>query len=232
MKKQFSKVLMAASMAIVLTINTANAQEVKKEKIAVKPFPNSNTFTIGGGITQVLLGGFNVQVDYTTNRMVFGWSQGFNIILSGNAASKEAREQKLTEKMTTTLGLGIGYRITPYLDIRFEPKLHFWNVYYDGETKNSANKLFSYKTSTIGVGAYYKYYPFKNSASGIRGLVIMPSVRFWPNVYSSLDDNKKVYFNKVTNKNETYKSEIQGVPGTSGLVINATIGFTFGTKKN
>ena len=36
----------------------------------------------------------------------------------------------------------------------------------------------------------------------------MPSVRYWPNVWRSLDDNKLTYQNRVTGKTETYRAAI------------------------
>ncbi len=194
-------------------------------------FPYSNRLTVGGGVSQLLLGGFNVQAEYTTKRMVFSYSHGFNINLDGKTASQTAQDQKLSEKLTSTLGIGIGYRLTPSLDIRFEPKLHFYELYYDGMPKTATNRITSYQTVTLGAGAYYKYYPFRKQANALSGILIMPSVRYWPNVWSSLTNNKLTYDNKVTEKKETYKAAPQGFPGTGGLLANVTIGYTFGSFK-
>lgn len=195
-------------------------------------FPYSNRFTLGGGISQLLLGGFNVQAEYTTKRMVFDYSHGFNVSLSGQSASLVAQDQKLNEKLTSTLGIGIGYRITSAFDIRFEPKLHYYEVNYNGQTEAGSALLTSYRTVTLGLGAYYRYYPFRRQNNALAGILVMPSVRFWPNVWSSLDDNKLTYVNKATNRTETYKAASQGFPGTNGLLANITIGYTFGLYKN
>ncbi|MGF7218137.1 hypothetical protein GGR92_004314 [Spirosoma lacussanchae] len=56
-------------------------------------FPYSNRLTLGGGVSQLLLGGFNVQSEYTTKCMVFDYSHGFNIRLSGQAASLVAQNR-------------------------------------------------------------------------------------------------------------------------------------------
>lgn len=194
-------------------------------------FPYSNRFTVGGGISQLLLGGFNVQGEYTTNRMVFDYSHGFNISLTGQAASLVAQDQKLSEKLTSTLGIGIGYRITPTLDIRFEPKLHSYEVFYNGSGETAANRLTTYRTVTLGVGAYYRYYPFRSQTNALAGILVMPSVRYWPNVWSSLANDKLTYANKITNRTETYRAAPQGFPGTGGLLANVTVGYTFGWRK-
>ncbi|UFH57929.1 hypothetical protein [Spirosoma sp. KNUC1025] len=195
-------------------------------------FPYSNRFTLGGGISQLLLGGYNVQAEYTTKRMVFDYSHGFNIGLSGSAASLVAQDQKLNETLTSSLGIGIGYRITPTFDIRFEPKLHYYEVNYNGQAEAGSTLLTKYKTVTLGVGAYYRYYPFLRQNNALAGILIMPSVRFWPNIWSSLDNNKLTYVSKATNRTETYKAASQGFPGTNGLLANVTIGYTFGFRKN
>ena len=209
-----------------LLVLTAQAQTVEKPA-----FPYSNRFTLGGGVSQLLLGGFNVQAEYTTRRWVVAYSHGFNISLNGTAASVTAQDQKLAEKLTSTLGIGIGYRLTPYFDLRLEPKLHYWETYYDGLPKTAANRVTSYRTVTVGMGAYYKYYPFRKKENGFAGILIMPSLRYWPNVWSSLKNNELTYRNQVTERTETYKTATQGFPGTNGLLANVTVGYTFGSNK-
>ncbi|SEJ40501.1 hypothetical protein SAMN05216327_109289 [Dyadobacter sp. SG02] len=201
-----------------------------QEHTAPASFPYSNRFTLGGGVSQILLGGFNVQAEYTTKRFVFDYSHGFNLHFKGNAASLVAQRQQLQEKLTHTLGFGVGYRITPRFDIRFEPKIHFYEVNYNGDAAGP-QPLKSYHTVTLGAGAYYRYYPFEHQKNVLAGILIMPSVRYWPNVSSSLDDNSFTYFNKITDKLETYKAAPQGFPATKGLLANITIAYTFGMNK-
>lgn len=191
-------------------------------------FPYSHRLTVGAGLSQLLLGGGNVQVEYTTNRLVFDYSHGFNINLDGTAASSDAQDQKLAERLTQTLGVGVGYRLTPSLDIRLEPKLHFIEAHYNGAAREGANQVASYKTVTLGAGAYYKYYPFRKREGALGGLLLMPSVRYWPNVWSSLTDDKLTYANRATGKTETYRAASQGLPGTGGLLANVTLAYTFG----
>jgi hypothetical protein len=63
------------------------------------------------------------------------------------------------------------------------------------------------------------------------GILILPSVRYWPNVSSSLKDDKLTYFNKVTDREETYKAAPQGFPATKGLFANVTVAYTFNFNK-
>lgn len=215
--------LLSTTLLVCLLLTSASAQEASR-----RIFPYSNRLTLGGGVSQLLLGGFNVQIDYTTPRLVFDYSHGFNVTLSGQAASLVAQDQQLAERLTSTLGIGIGYRLTPFLDLRFEPKLHYYDVYYDAQPKIAANQITSYRTVTLGVGAYYRYYPFRKKNNGLSGILLMPSVRYWPNVWSSLENDSFRYANRVTQKTETYRAASQGFPGTNGLLANVTVAYTFG----
>lgn len=223
------KTILILLVTSALTFNFSS--NVSAQKSSKHSFPYSNSFTLGGGISQLLLGGFNVQAEYTTNRFVFDYSHGFNLNFKGNSASLVAQRQHLAEKLTSTLGVGIGYRITPVFDIRFEPKIHFYEVNYDGKMEQQTAPLAKYRTVTLGAGAYYKYYPFHRQSKGLAGILIMPSVRYWPNVWSSLENDKLTYFNKVTNKTEIYKAAPQGFPATKGLLANITVAYTFQFKK-
>ena len=88
-----------------------------------------------------------------------------------------------------------------------------------------------YKIVTLGAGAYYNYYPFRQREGALAGLLLMPSLRYWPNVWSSLSDNKLTYANRATGKTETYCAATQGLPGTGGLLANITLAYTFGLDK-
>ncbi len=214
-------------LAVVSVRSSTFAQDSDDRRSA---FPYSNRFTLGGGISQLLLGGFNVQAEYTTKRLVFDYSHGFNINLRGQAASLVAQEQQLNEKLTSTVGIGVGYRLTPTFDVRFEPKLHFYDVNYNGQTEAGTARLTTYQTVTLGLGAYYRYYPFRKQNNALAGILVMPSVRYWPNVWSSLANDKLTYANPATKRTETYKAAPQGFPGTGGLLANVTVGYTFGWR--
>lgn len=220
----FLVVIITATLLISISVSAQTPPDRRAS------FPYANKFTLGGGMTQLLLGGFNVQAEYTTKRLVFSYSHGFNITLSGQSASTVAQDQQLKEKLTSTLGIGIGYRITPGLDLRVEPKLHLYELSYDGKTEATSAKIANYRTVTLGLGAYYRYYPFRRQTNALAGILVMPSVRYWSNVWSSLSDNKLTYQNGLTKRTETYKAASQGFPGTGGLLANVTIGYTFGMR--
>jgi hypothetical protein len=136
------------------------------------------------------------------------------------------RPQHLKYNISHSVGLGIGYRITPELNIRIEPKVHIWNVYYDDKDYSDENIIKKYTTYTLGLGAYYRWMPFKNSDSFVKGLTFVPSVRWWPNVQTSLKDDKFEYSNRNTNKSETIQANNIGF-GNSSFFGNLSVGYSF-----
>lgn len=83
---------------------------------------------------------------------------------------------------------------------------------------------------SLGIGIYGHYQPFKNKTSFLKGIMIAPSVRFWPTISSTLKDDKFKYLNKNTRKNEEIKTLNPGI-GFSPFVFNISIGYSFGLKK-
>ncbi|MBL7991175.1 MAG: hypothetical protein JNN25_07040 [Candidatus Kapabacteria bacterium] len=186
--------------------------------------PPSGQWSIVFGLTQpLLLGGFNAEVVYWTEHFVFDYSHGFDLKFPGMG---ETKEQRLSFRMPHTLGLGIGYRFTEALNLRVEPKLHIWDVYYDNVTMDTPNRLASYTTFTLGLGAYYNWLPFKNEQNFLRGITVAPSVRWWPNVATTLQDNRLLYNNTLTKRDEIHSANNIGIANTPFL-INISLGYTF-----
>jgi hypothetical protein len=46
-----------------------------------------------------------------------------------------------------------------------------------------------------------------------------------------MEDDKLTYFNKVTDREETYKAAPQEFPATKGLFANVTVAYTFSFNK-
>jgi hypothetical protein len=216
------KKIITLALLTLTTIGLYAQSEMKKE------FLYSNKFSILAGLIQPLaLGGGNVEVNYTTKRMIFDYSHGFNL---NPPSVGDFKTQNVVLKLPITTGFGIGYRINSFLDIRFEPKLHSFEVYYKDEEKTSANKIKDYKTFTLGVGLYYRYFLFRNNNSKfLQGITTTASIRWWQNVGSTLSNDKFSYDNKLTGKKETLKAANIGF-GNTPLVINMGIGYTFGGK--
>lgn len=213
-------------LATLLLSQTSFAQDANQEK----EFLYSNRFSVLAGLIQpMVLKGGNIEFNYFTKRMSFDYSHGFLLNMSGNTMVGDAKDQKLAYHLPYSTGFGIGYRFTSFFDIRFEPKMHSWEVYYDGEVQSNATLIKAYRTYTLGLGAYYRYMPFRKKENWLQGITISTSVRWWPNVGSSLTDDKFTYLNKYSNKNETLKASNIGIAG-SQFLFNVSIGYTFGGK--
>lgn len=223
---QNSKKSLLVLVTSLLLIQASFAQEAKEKK----EFLYSNRVSVLAGLIQpMVLKGGNIEVTYFTKRMSFDYSHGFLLNMSGGTMVGDAKDQKLSYHLPYSTGFGIGYRFTSFFDVRVEPKMHSWEVYYDGETQNKANLIKSYKTYSIGLGAYYRYMPFRKKDNWLQGVTTSTSVRWWPNVGSSLTDNKFTYHNKLSNKDETLKASNIGIAG-SQFLFNVSIGYTFGGK--
>jgi hypothetical protein len=188
--------------------------------------PYADRFSLVGGVSQLLLGGANVEGTWYTSRFSLAYSHGVNLQLGGGLLPTAAQDQQLQASMSWTTGAGLGYRVTSTFDVRLEVKQHRFALRYDDQDFRGPT-IAEYTTTTVGVGAYYRYYPFARRTGAARGLVIVPSVRYWPNVASSLDDNTLVYPNARTGRVERHQALTQGVPGTGGLLANVSVGYTF-----
>ena len=135
------------------------------------------------GMSQPLLfNGKNIEVNYLTERFVFEYSHGWDLNISNfkDGLTDEEKDQKLKIYTPYTTGGGIGYRFTDTFHVAVEYKVHKFQV------KHPTEGTFEYRTQTLGLGAYYIWKPFKNS-----GFTVMPALRYWPTIATSLKDNKK-----------------------------------------
>ena len=206
---------------VILTFNSSKAQESVASKHEV---------SLVFGLNQpIILRGFNVEANYWIKNVVIDYSHGFDLHVDGKALGTDFESQKINFKITHSLGLGVGYRFTKSFNLRFEPKLHIYETYYDGQEQSKSNSLVNFQTVTLGVGAYYRWLPFKNKDNALRGLTIVPSIRWWQKVGSSLKDDKFDYKNTQTNRNETFKAPEVGFNNTP-LILNISVGYTFGNK--
>jgi hypothetical protein len=198
------------------------------QKAAKTDLLYSNRFSILAGVIQpTVLKGGNFEVNYFTKRMSFDYSHGFSL---EPPAAADFRDQKVVLHLPYTTGFGVGYRFNSFLDLRFEPKLHSWEVYYDGEKQTPETKIIDFRTVTLGLGLYYRYFPFRNSDSKLlQGITTNVSVRYWQNVSTTLTNDEFTYMNKVSNKSETLKAPNIGLANTP-LIINAAVGYTFGGR--
>jgi hypothetical protein len=220
--KTFKKIFLA--LPVVLTcIATSSAQNSENAD-----FLYSNKFSLLFGVIQpAVLKGFNVEINYFTKRMSFDYSHGISL---NPATVGEYKKQNVAINLPYTTGFGVGYRFTSFLDLRFEPKLHSWEIYDKSDIENKSNMITSFKTITLGLGLYYRYMPFKNNDSKfLQGITTNINVRWWQNIGSTLKENKFSYVNKTSNKIETLKTPNIGIANTP-LIFNLGVGYTFGGK--
>ncbi len=220
---KMSKNLIIIVALVSISISNSFAQTKSK-----KEFLYSNKFSLLFGMIQPTVAkGFNVEVNYTTKRMIFDYSHGVSL---DPPVVGDFKTQKIALHIPTTTGFGIGYRFTSFFDVRFEPKLHSWEVYNEGEAQNDNTIIKDFKTFTLGIGAYYRYMPFKNNNNKfLQGITISTSIRYWQNAGTTLRNDEFSYFNKNTNKTETLNAPNIGI-ANSPIVFNIAIGYTFGGK--
>lgn len=181
-------------------------------------------FSIVSGLTQPLLfNGFNLEVEYFHRRWAFAYSHGINLEYNKDLMSSDDKRQQLTMVMPWSTGFGVGYQFTRFFTLMVEPKFHRHELYYDGTNFNGP-AIAKYTTATLGIGAYYRWLPFKNKESWVKGLTITPALRYWPLIASSESGNEVKYFNQRTGQNEVHKMES---PGMGGIIYNIKIGYSF-----
>jgi hypothetical protein len=210
-------------LSLILNSLNANAQSVESKQADKSNIKMGIVF----GLNQPLVtNGFNVEFNYYTKCFVFDYSHGFNLKIRDKLVSTEAKQQQIKFNISHSLGFGIGYRITDYFNIRIEPKMHLWSLYYNDSKYANKNIIAKYTTYTLGIGAYYNWMPFKNTSSFAKGLSVVPSFRWWPNINTTLLDNKFNYFNSRTGKNEVHKANNIGVSNTP-FFGNISLGYSF-----
>jgi hypothetical protein len=139
-------------------------------------------FSVMAGLTQwLLLRGGNLAVEFKTGRLALEASHGQGLDLNqlgGIALSSAERDMGTRVRVPWTTGFGVGYRVTEHFHLLVEFKAH----HYEVRAEEGADTV-NYTTFSIGPGAFYAIYLTK-------GLFLQPNVRFWPNVASTLDDNR------------------------------------------
>lgn len=183
---------------------------------------------LAGTIQPFLLQGGNVEVDFYTPKLVFNYSHGFSLDLESatNTTVGDAKEQSLAFHIPYTTGFGVGYRFNKYFDVRMESKLHRFEVYYDGTNRTFIeNQITEYTTITLGIGAYFRWKPFEKNDNFLKGIFTSTSIRYWPNVYSTLAGNKISYNNIITEQTEIHETANIGFANTPFL-FNLGLGYS------
>lgn len=216
-KKSHLLLTTIASLFVAVCFN-ARAQDWKTEK----------KINVLFGGTQLLVHGFNYELNYVQRRMIIDFSHGVSLLFKDSTVPTELRRQGIEVRMPWTIGFGVGYRLTEWLNVRVEPKWHRFEFYY--ENGQPENQITSYNTFTLGVGVYGSYQPFKKKENFLKGIMIAPSIRYWPTILSTSKENNFSYYNQSADSNEVIKTYGPGV-GLTPLILNMSFGYTFQIKK-
>ena len=195
---------------------------------ACTPWPGYDEVRVAvvAGLVQPILGGGNVEVDLYYRRLVVGYSHGFLLNLEGDTVVGEAKDQGLAFRLPFTTGLSVGYRFLEWLDVRLEGKVHRFEV----RDEASNQDLFAYTTVTLGLGTYVQYRPFYHfgveAADWLQGFVLITSLRYWPQIWSSLDNDEKIYDSPFTGQQERHRSAEIGI-ANSPFIFNVAVGYLF-----
>jgi len=169
-----------------------------------KPDPYAGRLTLLAGLSQpLLLNGVNLAATYFTERWSFEYSHGQ--WLTYPAAIRDENLDRLHSPYST--GFGVGYRFTRAFDVRLEVKANG----YEADLPNG--EALRYTTFVIGAGAYYRFLLWDR-------VVIEPSLRFWPNVATTLAGDTHQY---QVSDGQTLTHEAHDY----GLFGNVSIGWRF-----
>lgn len=185
------------------------------------------------GLTQpVFVSGFNIEGVYIHNRLIFDYSHGASLKFTGDALTESLRNQQLQIHAPFTTGFGVGYRLTPWINLRVEPKWHRFNFHYKNEPRNAENIIATNNTFSLGLGLYGFFQPFSKKDNALKGITVAPSIRYWPTLVSNFSDSGVIYQNKLTAKNETLQTLDPGF-GFTPWIFNISIGYILDfNKKN
>ena len=180
------------------------------------------------GTNQLMIGGFNIEGNVFYDRLAFDYSHGVSLNLDNALLDETNKALGIDVHLPWTTGFGVGYRFNHWLNLRAEPKWHKFELFGAGSAQTSNNLLGSYTTFTMGLGAYANLQPFKRQNNFLRGIMVAPSVRWWPRVSSSLDNNELTF---VSNEQEkTHEALEVGIANTP-LILNVSVGYSFDWKR-
>lgn len=164
--------------------------------------------TVKAGLSQpVLLNGANVAVTYKTDRLTFEYSHGMWLDYDRVGRTDVERDQNLDLYSPWTTGFGVGYRLPWRFDLRVEVKAHRYRVTPPGDA------AFRYTTVSIGPALNYHQPLYK-------GLGLDATLRFWPNVASTLNNDRHVFTGSDGNRHIHEAHDL-------GVFPNVSVGYTF-----
>jgi hypothetical protein len=132
-----------------------------------------------GLLQPVLFQGMNAAIDLRVWRFVFSYSHGHALDYSATpelGLSNEDRAAGLSLSSPWTTGGGVGFTLVDELYVMLDVKAHR----YEARTLDAR---IDYTTVSVGAELGYRLFAWK-------GLFVQPMLRFWPNVWTSLEHDR------------------------------------------
>jgi hypothetical protein len=82
----------------------------------------------------------------------------------------------------------------------------------------------------LGVGAYANVQPFKRQDNFLKGIMVAPSIRWWPRLASSLNNNELAFQRRSDNQTVSHQALEVGIANTP-LIVNISIGYSLAWNK-
>lgn len=205
------KFLHLITVVTAFLISTTVNSQIKNSEVNA----NRKLSILSGLIQPIAFRGVNIAVTYFTPKWTYEYSHGM-FLHYPRIVRKDKGLKSLYSQYST--GPGIGYRIKNNLDIRFEVKVHR----YDAGLNNT--QTITYTNLDAGFGIYSRKYIFRNKKRGWKPFFLEHSVRYWQNLYSTLDNKKFAYIDNA-GKDRVHK------PHNIGFFYNLSVGYTLGLKK-
>lgn len=171
----------AGLLAIASNAHAEEAADVSSHRFQWAPDDRARVqLAVNAGLVQLALGGFNVAAEARYRRLWFEYSHGQFLTLNdagGLGMTTTERGQGLHLYVPYTTGFGVGVTLMDELWVGVEFKTHRYEVNAPG------GPIARYQTYSVGPVLGYKLFVY-------RGLHVNAYVRYWPNVATSLDDDK------------------------------------------
>ncbi len=212
-----SKLLLGVLLIVALSSVPTASAEVPSGQTSRQWHERASVGLLAGLLQPLATDGYNIQLDARYRRFVFDYSHGWSLDLP---VVGEAERQGLGIHLPYSTGMGLGYKLTKAWDLRFEPKLHKFEIHQDGRD------VARYRTVTLGAGAYYTYRPFEHSHNAARGITMAASVRYWRNVWSELGSDGVAYVSSKTGAQEVHETSNIGIANTP-WILNVSVGYVF-----
>lgn len=156
-----------------------------------------------GLIQPIFLRGFNAAVDLRMRRLVLSYSHGQGLDYSATPSlglNDAEREAGLSLRSPWTTGGGIGLTLVDELYVMVDLKVHRYEA-------SLAEDRVRYTTLSVGAELGYRLFLWK-------GLYLQSMLRYWPNVWTSLEGAARL-------------GSLRHAPKNLGFFANVSLGWAF-----